>query len=374
MFGSADNTTGYVNLSDGGHFENLGIYELVRRRCRYIIAVDAEQDGDMRFNGLANAVRKCRTDFGVNIDIDLSEIRRSPSRSRAHCTVGTIDYGEPQTGYLLYVKSSLTADEPADVQEYADQEPKFPHESTSDQWFDEAQFESYRMLGYHAARDALSLAVKSVGRGSPSRSPDDGPVVENAADRAGSSPPGLPLTALARVFEHLRQLWAPLAPHQPGDITRHAQTYSELFERVRKGPRMDFLDPVLFKTLPRYAGPLPLNADRDTLYIGHALIEFMHRVFVDLNLDRFKESPHNQGWVRIFEAWKAKPELGVAWKAVRDSYSLRFQVFYDSLSAPNGENAVPVQRQEARILAVLKRWLQRSHVIPRPQSFSGLRR
>jgi hypothetical protein len=131
---------------------------------------------------------------------------------------------------------------------------------------------------------------------------------------------------------------------------------------------------VLFQTLPQYTGRLPLNADRDTLYIGNALIEFMHRVFVDLNLDRFKESPHNQGWVRIFEAWKAKPELGVAWKAVRDTYSLRFQVFYDSLSAPNGENAAPVQRREARILAVLKRLLQRTHVMPRPQSFSGLRR
>ncbi|HWN40072.1 MAG TPA: hypothetical protein VNP02_16335, partial [Gammaproteobacteria bacterium] len=67
-FGLTDKDSGYVYLSDGGHFENLGIYELVRRRCRYIIACDAGADERYGFEDLANAIRKCRTDLGVEID------------------------------------------------------------------------------------------------------------------------------------------------------------------------------------------------------------------------------------------------------------------------------------------------------------------
>ena len=70
LFGFVDESSRYLNLSDGGHFENLGIYELVRRRCRYIIAIDGEADPDYRFESLGGAVRKCRTDFGIEIRID----------------------------------------------------------------------------------------------------------------------------------------------------------------------------------------------------------------------------------------------------------------------------------------------------------------
>ena len=34
-------------------------------------------------------------------------------------------------------------------------EPSFPQQSTLDQWFDEAQFESYRKLGYLIGRQLL---------------------------------------------------------------------------------------------------------------------------------------------------------------------------------------------------------------------------
>ena len=62
----------YVYLSDGGHFENLGLYELVRRHCRYILVSDATADRHANFLDLGNAIRKCRSDFGVDIEIDLS--------------------------------------------------------------------------------------------------------------------------------------------------------------------------------------------------------------------------------------------------------------------------------------------------------------
>src|SRR5262249_47265759 len=62
LFGAADEKRHFVNVSDGGHFENLGIYELVRRRCKVIIVCDAECDESLQFGSLANVVRLCETD------------------------------------------------------------------------------------------------------------------------------------------------------------------------------------------------------------------------------------------------------------------------------------------------------------------------
>ena len=162
LFGLTNDRRKYVYLSDGGHFENLAIYELVRRRCLLIVACDAEQDGDMTFGGLGNAIRKCRTDFGVEVDIDVSRLRKDPKTgvSLEHCAVGTIRYPDhngsgPVTGTLVYIKSSITGDEPTDVLEYRSRNTAFPHQTTADQFFDESQFESYRKLGYHIGTEEL---------------------------------------------------------------------------------------------------------------------------------------------------------------------------------------------------------------------------
>jgi hypothetical protein len=159
LMGSTTNSSRYVNLTDGGHFENLGIYELVRRRCRLIVACDAEEDRRMTFNGLGNAIRKCRTDFGVEIAIAVDRIRGRARRSEEHVAVGEIRYPGGERGTLLYIKASLTGDEPADVIEYRRRRPDFPHQSTADQFFDESQFESYRRLGYHIGRSVLHDAA-----------------------------------------------------------------------------------------------------------------------------------------------------------------------------------------------------------------------
>src|SRR3989442_12452594 len=94
LFGVANADSQYVNLSDAGHFDNMGIYELVRRRAKYIICCDAEQDAAMTFNGIGNAIRKCRTDFGVEIELPLDRLKQSDGLSRVHAIVGTITYPE----------------------------------------------------------------------------------------------------------------------------------------------------------------------------------------------------------------------------------------------------------------------------------------
>ncbi|MBI5429181.1 MAG: hypothetical protein HY938_01850 [Nitrosomonadales bacterium] len=158
LFGQTDDKDAFVYLSDGGHFENLGVYELVRRRCRYIMVVDAGQDEERTFEDAANLIRKCYIDFGVTIDIRLDELRADTEGNSPSCyALGDIVYpaldGDKNAkenghwGVLLYIKPSLLKDIPEDVRQYAKTNGDFPHQTTGDQFFDEAQFESYRHLG-----------------------------------------------------------------------------------------------------------------------------------------------------------------------------------------------------------------------------------
>ncbi|MBJ6727692.1 patatin-like phospholipase family protein [Geomesophilobacter sediminis] len=163
-FGLTTDDSPFIYLSDGGHFENLGLYEMVRRRCRYLIVCDAGCDCEATFEDLGNAVRKVRSDFGIEIDIDFSAIRAK----KAHFAVGTVKYRDCDAcedaadGLLLYVKPVLTGDEPVDDFNYWKTHPGFPHETTADQWFDEAQFESYRRLGMHSLEKLAEHRITSV--------------------------------------------------------------------------------------------------------------------------------------------------------------------------------------------------------------------
>jgi hypothetical protein len=155
LIGKSDISMDYVCLSDGGHFDNMGLYELVRRRCNYILLGDGEQDENAACEGLANAIRRCRIDFGVEINIDISAI----TGKKEHLVKGDIIYPgrSHQQGTLIYIKTCMTGDEPVDIREYALANTDFPQQSTGDQFFDEAQFESYRKLGYHSIRNKGEL-------------------------------------------------------------------------------------------------------------------------------------------------------------------------------------------------------------------------
>jgi hypothetical protein len=162
LFGLTDTTANFLYLSDGGHFENLGLYELVRRRCRLIVVVDASADGAYEFGDLGNAIRKCQTDFNVPIYLKTSSIKsiEIPPPQPICFVIGTIDYSRAdgasaEKGVLLYIKPIIVGDENADIVNYSQTHKGFPHQSTGDQWFDEDQFESYRMLGMSAATAAL---------------------------------------------------------------------------------------------------------------------------------------------------------------------------------------------------------------------------
>ena len=157
-FGMTDDENKYIYLTDGGHFENLAIYEMVLRRCHLIIISDAAADPEYNFGDLGNAIRKVRIDLGVPIEFTSMPIFSPDSKDfdkkkGMYWALGLIRYScidaNAQDGLLVYIKPAVYGSEPGDVLEYKKSHPEFPHQSTADQFFDEPQFESYRILGSH---------------------------------------------------------------------------------------------------------------------------------------------------------------------------------------------------------------------------------
>ncbi|MDT7950849.1 MAG: patatin-like phospholipase family protein [Acetobacteraceae bacterium] len=144
-----------IYLSDGGHFDNLGVYEMLRRRCRRLLVVDAGQDAEFAFADLGNAIRKAAIDGLAEVTMEplrmlsrgVLESGHSEAATALGLAVGRIAYPGEGTGVLIYLKPSYLPSIPAEIRAYGAEHPEFPHESTAEQWFTESQFESYRALG-----------------------------------------------------------------------------------------------------------------------------------------------------------------------------------------------------------------------------------
>ncbi len=176
----------WLNLSDGGHLENLGVYELLRRRCKFVVSVDGGADGSDNFGALTTLIRHARIDFGVRIEpiLDEMSVDTVTGLSRSHFLLCRIQYPAGEnlpggTGLLLYLRASLTGNEPEMIRKYKKRNPAFPNESTLDQFFDEEQFEVYRLLGVHIAEGLFHPAlladpfeVKKAGNCGPARIAD----------------------------------------------------------------------------------------------------------------------------------------------------------------------------------------------------------
>ncbi|HEV2691089.1 MAG TPA: hypothetical protein VGV35_21180, partial [Bryobacteraceae bacterium] len=176
--GRTNDESTWVYLSDGGHFENLGVYEMILRRCRTIVVVDGSQDEPYTFEDLGNAVRKARVDLGIPIEFDGIPIYGPRDTRNRYCAIGNIDYkcvdGEhAHQGRILYIKACMKGTEPTDVLHYASMDSKFPQQGTDELWFDEAQFESYRRLGAYIVEEIAGAAMASAK-----------PVVEQFVDAA----------------------------------------------------------------------------------------------------------------------------------------------------------------------------------------------
>ena len=178
-----NDVSSYCCLTDGGHFDNTGLYSLVERGCRYILVIDNGADPTPCFEDLGDAIRRCRIDFGAEIHLPLTTLLKlvdeasKEQLARTHYSVGTINYSrehlshlgrDPEEindpsareGIIVLIKPVLVDGVSADVRQYARQFKDFPQQSTANQWFDEAQFESYRKLGERSAHAAFAKTGK----------------------------------------------------------------------------------------------------------------------------------------------------------------------------------------------------------------------
>ncbi len=127
--GLIDDRGAFINVSDGGHFENLGAYELIRRKCRLIVVVDGEEDRLGQLAGLTTLMRLARIDFGAMITADLAFFRDREGGAERPWMWATINYGvlpdgREEVGYLLYIKASMVSGAPQYVQAYRAREPR----------------------------------------------------------------------------------------------------------------------------------------------------------------------------------------------------------------------------------------------------------
>ena len=305
-FGLTDSCHPYVYLSDGGHFENLGLYEMVLRRCHCILVVDAGCDPQLTFEDLGNAIRKIRIDLGIDIELNLDQIKRAADAktSSRHHAIGMIRYDKVDAnataGTLIYLKPSLTGNEPSDVQDYAARHPSFPHEPTSDQFFDEAQFESYRRLGEHIAQQVLRPAIQ--------RSEQD----------------------FSSLCHALRSYWLTTPPGMRESFLGETDDLKDLERLLRDDPDLLRYDLEIYPELRSVfgidPGTIAVNP-RAALHTCNLQIQLMEQVYLAVNLEEFHNHALNRGWMNLFRRWTSAETFRLFWPTLCGMYSQQFVRF-----------------------------------------------
>ncbi len=323
FFGRTNGKGEYVHLSDGGHFENLGVYELIRRRARYIVALDAASDADSSDDSLATLIRLCRIDFGVRIKIDTSPLRvaAGDKLTKTHVAVGTIHYDDldqgEMPGVLVYVKSSLTGDEPPDIQKYASEESTFPLQPTDfRQEFSEEQFESYRSLGDHIARSVFADPVDWV------------------SDLFPESPMPPHRSYIPRLFSAVQLRWSEVPKDQDEHVLEASRGWSLLQSELSSRAELAELSRELYPELP--PGPIsatepdPADRERAELYAVARMLEIMEAAWNALGLRQNSGLPMNRGWMNTFRRWAVTEAFQRTWPALRAERGAEFVRFCES--------------------------------------------
>jgi hypothetical protein len=347
LFGQTDKTSDYVHLSDGGHFENLGVYELIRRRCRFIVVTDVGDDRYAASENLAHLLRLVRTDFGIRIDLDTTQLaEQKEGLSRWHCAIGLIHYEDVDSravaGVLVYLRASLTGDESPDIRQYADACPAFPRQTTLDQFFNEAQFESYRALGYHVAQQVFGESAALINR--------------DACD---------PITIQSEVralFANVRRRWFPPPPQADQTFLHSAQLFINVQRNLRDGS-LHRLRQELYPEVPGGAPPvLPApvaqaGAGHDPaaeMHMVSEMVQTMEMVWFAMKLDSYHAHPLNRGWMNLFRRWTGSRTFQRYWPFLRAEYSQDFVRFCE-----RALNMVPISAVRERLArpAAVADWL-----------------
>jgi len=313
----------YVHLSDGAHFENFGFYELIRRHCRYVLLCDCGADPENTYDDFATCLRRVREDFGVEVEIDFAPLRPGPDGlSTQHVAVGTIHYdglGGSDKGTLLYFKPTLTGDEPTDVAQYRRQNPAFPQETTADQFFDEAQWESYRRLGEHAAHVIFRFADQQ-------RADAGHPAMHSRAgeDRQSSA---------EGIFFRASRLWRPGSRDGGGDLAARTERAGALESSIRDSAP-DFLRAEFFPEAAgggkESAGPRDAQEESRALFFLMQVAQVMEDAWNLCHLGTEAQHPVNEGWMAYIGRWAVIPSFRHWWPQLASMYCDEFRRFIGS--------------------------------------------
>ncbi len=299
-------TGNWLHLSDGGHFENFGLYELLRRHCRYLIVSDCGADPASSFDDFARLARRVREDFGIEIDIDLSPLKPGPDGfAGQHLVVGTIHYdgvAGADKGTLLFFKPVLTGDEPADVLQYRVTHPEFPQQTTADQFYDEPQWESYRRLGEHAAKSAFRF------------------LEDRPRDRKAN-----PVDTL---FHQAVLQWLS-GVHETDEDRRALNERASAFEAEFRREAPAWMRLELFPEVGNAAGDGQRDAVGEVSAIAHllTLVQLMEDVWQMCALERQWSHPMNQGWMAWLRRWSSMPSFRQWWPILKSITSYGFGKF-----------------------------------------------
>ena len=333
MFAVAGMEGNRVHLSDGGHFENLALYELVRRHCRFVIVSDCGADPNYEFADFGNALRRIREDFGVDIEIDLRPLcPNADGKAQQHVVVGIIKYSadmQGDQGVLLYFKPTITGDEPGDVLEYRRASQAFPQQSTDDQFYDEAQWESYRRLGEHAARASLFFA-------------SDGQQCHE-------------------VFSKARFEWYPTPPELPENLLRQNAHFSKLERQISARAPAWFARQIFTESAQLMGEPTAAEGwfgatGQEQIEVVHLLVQILQQmedVFLACHLDSQWNHPLNSGWMTLFFRWSGAEPFRIWWPLLKGIFSGGFRGFVEKRLLFAGKLAADRQNATAVVARTL---------------------
>src|SRR5450756_1134459 len=153
----------FLYVTDGGHYDNLGLVELLRRKCKTIWCIDASGDQVDTFDTLGGALQTAEGELQISIEIhpeaDMAPTAAQPASGpwyvKAPYCRGTITYPDNQVGTLIVVKAGVPTNAPWSVTSFADQNSKFPCDPTLDQLYDADRFDAYRELGEFCVDEAI---------------------------------------------------------------------------------------------------------------------------------------------------------------------------------------------------------------------------
>jgi GNAT superfamily N-acetyltransferase len=326
-------TSNYVHLSDGAHFENLALYELVRRHCRYIIVSDCGSDSRVVFDDFGNAMRRIREDFGVEIEIDLAPLRPDAETgvSRQHMVAGTIYYDREgaDTGVILLFKPTMTGDETGDVAQYRARNPNFPHESTGDQFYDEAQWESYRRLGEHATYSALRFVERQ-----PIATESAESFFHGARQEWYPGPAGLADRVVA-AMDRVGALEAQLRDANAMQLRRELFPELREIERVLppaerggNGPPDGTSPSEMKREAELLDAPTATEIERNLPFVLE-VFRWMESVWLTCQLDAHWNHPLNLGIFNLLQRWAYAPSCRLWWPLIRPMHGPRFRRFIE---------------------------------------------